>query len=168
LSLDNAYHSPKTTHRKPTLPKDILANKHSQIREETEDDESEPSIPQPNRRTRRRSTSQSSSNQETGDEHQESRESTENQEHLARKLVRYALACEFSKKPIKRTEINQKVLGAQSRQFRTIFQIAQDMLEQTFGMQMEELPVGEKLTLQQRRGLKSPLIYKDESRLTVE
>ena len=83
---------------------------------------------------------------------QHQQDTDENKNHLARKLVRYALACEFAKKPIKRTEVNAKVLGANSRHFRDIFQRAQKMLDETFGMKMEELPVGEKVTLQQRRG----------------
>jgi hypothetical protein len=71
---------------------------------------------------------------------------------LARKLVRYALSSEFSRTPIRRTDIVTRVLGQHSRQFRAVFAEAQNMLRDTFGMEMVELPRQDKVTLQQRRG----------------
>jgi hypothetical protein len=47
------------------------------------------------------------------------------------------------------------VLGPNGRRFREIFAKAQAELKQTFGMQMEEQPLREKVTLSQRRGKKS-------------
>lgn len=44
------------------------------------------------------------------------------------------------------------VLGAQSRQFKTVFGEAQTQLRVTFGMEMTELPLKDKVTLAQRRG----------------
>lgn len=44
-----------------------------------------------------------------------------------------------------------KVLGAQSRQFRSVFDEAQVQLRSVFGMEMVELPLKEKVTIQQRR-----------------
>lgn len=79
-------------------------------------------------------------------------DSEENKDQLARKLVRYALSCEYARKPIKRAEINARVLGAQSRHFRDVFHRAQVMLGATFALSMEELPTGERVSLQQRRG----------------
>jgi melanoma-associated antigen len=69
------------------------------------------------------------------------------------------LACEFARKPIKRLEINAKVLGTNTRQFKLVFERAQNMLGDTFGMKLEELPVGEKVTLQQRRSIFSVSVY---------
>jgi hypothetical protein len=73
-------------------------------------------------------------------------------ETLARKLVRYALSCEYARQPIRRADIAQKVLGTNGRQLRQVFGEAQLMLQHTFGMEMMELPIKEKVTLQQRRG----------------
>lgn len=44
------------------------------------------------------------------------------------------------------------VLGTHGRQFKAVFQEAQLQLRATFGMEMTELPLKEKVTLQQRRG----------------
>jgi hypothetical protein len=73
-------------------------------------------------------------------------------EELAKKLVRLALACEYQRKPIRRQDITEKVLGTNSRAFKEVFQRAQHELELVFGMRLVELPVKERVTLQQRRG----------------
>jgi hypothetical protein len=73
---------------------------------------------------------------------------------MVKKLVRLALASELSRQPIRRTDISTKVLGEQgSRQFKIVFEMAQKTLRETFGMQLAELPVKEKVTIQQRRGM---------------
>lgn len=77
---------------------------------------------------------------------------------LIKKLVRYALACEYSRAPIRRDGIRDKVLGAHGRSFRRIFDGAQKQLRAVFGMEMVELPVRDKTTLsveEQRRAAKS-------------
>lgn len=74
-------------------------------------------------------------------------------ESMVKKLVRLALACEYSRIPIRRGDISAKVLGdTGSRQFKVLFERAQMVLKTTFGMQMEELPSREKFTISQRRG----------------
>lgn len=73
---------------------------------------------------------------------------------MAKKLVRLALACEYGRRPIRRQEINEKVLGSfggRAKLFNAVFQQAQHQLEYVFGMKMIELPAREKITLQQRR-----------------
>ncbi|KAL2109512.1 hypothetical protein VUR80DRAFT_2354 [Thermomyces stellatus] len=70
---------------------------------------------------------------------------------LAKKLVRYALSCEFSRTPIRRQAIREKVLGEHPRAFRKVFALAQEQLRRTFGMEMRQLPVREKLTLEEKR-----------------
>ncbi|KIW01251.1 uncharacterized protein PV09_07293 [Verruconis gallopava] len=71
---------------------------------------------------------------------------------LARKLCRYALSCEYARQPIRRPDINAKVLNPSSgRIFKQVFLEAQNMLRDVFGMEMVELPVKEKVTLQQKR-----------------
>lgn len=79
----------------------------------------------------------------------EPRDSVEN---LARKLVRYALSCEYARQPIRRADIGQKVLGTSGRQFKAVFGEAQTMLQSTFGMEMKELPMRENVTVADRRG----------------
>lgn len=71
-------------------------------------------------------------------------------DHVVKKLVRYALACEFQRIPITRTGIKEKVFGAQTRTFKSIFEPAQDSLRRVFGMEMVELPVKENLTVKGR------------------
>lgn len=74
-------------------------------------------------------------------------------ESMVKKLVRLALACEYSRIPIRRGDISVKVLGdTGSRQFKVVFEGAQRELNAKFGMQMEELPSREKYTISQRRG----------------
>ncbi|KFX99201.1 hypothetical protein O988_03994 [Pseudogymnoascus sp. VKM F-3808] len=71
---------------------------------------------------------------------------------LAMKLVRYALACEFGRVPIKREGIREKVFAKHGgRKFQQVFDEAQVHLEEKFGMRMVELPSREKVTLKDRR-----------------
>ncbi|PVI01261.1 MAGE-domain-containing protein [Periconia macrospinosa] len=72
-------------------------------------------------------------------------------EQLAKGLVRYALACEYSRVPIKRQDIGQKVLGSHTRAFRQVFDAANGKLMDIFGMRMVELPNRDKVTVRQRR-----------------
>ncbi|ROT34671.1 MAGE-domain-containing protein [Sodiomyces alkalinus F11] len=72
-------------------------------------------------------------------------------EQLAKKLVRYALACDFSRTPIRRDGIKERVLGDQGRAFRRVLDIAQNYLRQIWGMELRELPIREKHTLEDKR-----------------
>lgn len=72
---------------------------------------------------------------------------------MVKKLVRLALASEYSRLPIRRNDISAKVLGEHgSRQFKLVFDQAQREMRQRFGMEMSELPAREKVTISQRRG----------------
>ncbi|KAI0487656.1 MAGE protein [Xylaria cf. heliscus] len=75
-------------------------------------------------------------------------------DQLVKKLVRYALACEYARIPIKRDGIRDKVLGTQARSFRRVFDAAQEQLQKVFGMEMVELPVREKRTLKDKQTVK--------------
>jgi len=79
--------------------------------------------------------------------------SSDSVDNIARKLVRYALSCEYSRQPIRKADIGQKVLGTNGRQFKAIFGEAQNMLRTTFGMEMTELPIRENVTIAERRGM---------------
>ncbi|KAK4649573.1 uncharacterized protein QC761_120190 [Podospora bellae-mahoneyi] len=72
---------------------------------------------------------------------------------LIKGLVRYAIACDFSRTPIRRDAIREKVLGTNGRQFKTAFAGAQKQLRAVFGMEMVELPARDKnlMTTEQKR-----------------
>jgi hypothetical protein len=71
---------------------------------------------------------------------------------MVKKLVRLAFASEYQRRPIRRGDITEKVLGSQGRQFKKVFDQAQSDLRSVFGMEMVELPAKEKVTIRQRRG----------------
>lgn len=73
------------------------------------------------------------------------------QNQMVKKLVRYALACEYSRTPIRREGIKEKVLGDQGRAFKKVFEGAQKQLRAVFGMEMVELPARDKLTKEEKR-----------------
>ncbi|KAI6780016.1 uncharacterized protein J7T54_007492 [Emericellopsis cladophorae] len=72
-------------------------------------------------------------------------------DQLAKKLVRYAISCEYSRTPIRRDGIKEKVLGTQGRSFKRIFALTQQQLRLVWGMELRELPVREKMTLHEKR-----------------
>ncbi|KAA8912727.1 MAGE family-domain-containing protein [Sphaerosporella brunnea] len=72
-------------------------------------------------------------------------------EQLTKNFVRFALAQELSRQPIKRPDISAKVLGSSSRQFKDIFALAQTELRNVFGMELTELPQRDKTRLAARR-----------------
>lgn len=87
-----------------------------------------------------------SGDEELGDSHEGA-----NKDRLVKKLIRLALASEYIRQPLKRTDISSKVLGTQGRMFKSIFDQAQRELREIFGMQLVELPMREKTKLSQRR-----------------
>ncbi|KAL8338527.1 hypothetical protein RB598_007062 [Gaeumannomyces tritici] len=113
-----------------------------------EDDDDTRAHERPRQRQRRDEADHSDDDESMngdGDERGERDESTETQ--LVKKLVRYALACEYSRTTIRREGIREKV-----------FEGAQKQLQVVFGMEMVELPVRDKSTLsveEQRRVAKS-------------
>ncbi|KAL8647817.1 MAG: hypothetical protein Q9210_005338 [Variospora velana] len=75
-----------------------------------------------------------------------------NYEQMVKKLVRLALASEYSRQPIRRSDITAKVMAPNTgRQFKHIFEQANDHLRSTFGCEMTELPQKEKVTISQKR-----------------
>ncbi|ENI09577.1 hypothetical protein COCC4DRAFT_30265 [Bipolaris maydis ATCC 48331] len=82
-------------------------------------------------------------------------------QHLAKGLVRYALSCEHSRRPIKRQDINEKVLGSQTRLFKQVFAQANSQLMDVFGMQLVELPKAERVTLRQKRAAAAASLASD-------
>ncbi|KAJ5408433.1 hypothetical protein N7509_002316 [Penicillium cosmopolitanum] len=75
-----------------------------------------------------------------------------NLDAMVKKMVRLALASEYARLTIRRTDINAKVFGEQgTREFKVVFEQAQKELRSRFGMEMVELPAREKTTISQRR-----------------
>ncbi|QDS73765.1 hypothetical protein FKW77_005218 [Venturia effusa] len=72
-------------------------------------------------------------------------------EKRARKLVRYALACSFSRTSIRRTDVVKRVMDDEGRDFKLVFAVAQSRLQMTFGMEMRALPGKEKVSVRERR-----------------
>lgn len=72
-------------------------------------------------------------------------------DQMVKKLVRLALASEVNRRPIRRTDISEKVLGSSSRAFKKVFEDANKQLQNVFGMTLTELPQKEKITTAQKR-----------------
>ncbi|BFZ63797.1 hypothetical protein YB2330_004929 [Saitoella coloradoensis] len=76
----------------------------------------------------------------------------EDLQRLVKNFVRLAIACEYTRTPIRRDEIGKKVLEGNSREFKRVFDKTQERLRATLGMEMIELPAKEKhLTATQKR-----------------
>ncbi|OTB07303.1 hypothetical protein M426DRAFT_317989 [Hypoxylon sp. CI-4A] len=108
------------------------------------------------RRRRQSRRNNESDESEASDEDQDGdvdmgRTSDGAEDQLVKKLVRYALACEYARIPIKRDGIRDKVLGTNARSFKRVFEDAQSQLVKVFGMEMVELPVREKRTLREKQ-----------------
>jgi hypothetical protein len=115
-----------------------------------ESSESEAAVDTQTRRVRQRSEESLVSAGAAADEN------SDEVEQLARKLVRYAVSCEYSRNPIRRSDVVPKILnGAKPRQFQAVFQEAQLMLRDVFGMELTAVPKEEKVTIRQRRGAQS-------------
>ncbi|KAG6143902.1 hypothetical protein E4U50_003733 [Claviceps purpurea] len=109
-----------------------------------------------NTRPRQRPRMDSSDQEVADDEPMDEEEEAESRadEQLAKKLVRYALSCEFSRRPIRRDGrdgIKERVLQNRGRSFKKIFTLAQQQLRHIWGMELRELPVREKMSLQEKR-----------------
>ncbi|CDS10024.1 hypothetical protein LRAMOSA02701 [Lichtheimia ramosa] len=64
--------------------------------------------------------------------------------------VRYALACEYRRQPIRRDDINKKVLQERTREFKHVHAAAQRKLKHLFGMEMVEMGQREKPSLKEK------------------
>ncbi|KAF2433963.1 MAGE-domain-containing protein [Tothia fuscella] len=121
----------------------------SRKRPAQDDDEAPELEPQPQHRRRRRSTS-AESTQRPSRSDGEGEDNGTVTEQLARKLVRYALSCEYSRRPIRREEF-AKQMGTHSTKFNAVYKEANLMLQDRFGMEMVQFAMKEKVTLKERR-----------------
>ncbi|KXT14700.1 hypothetical protein AC579_6375 [Pseudocercospora musae] len=119
-------------------------------RAEPQDEESSEGFPEPQTQ-RRRTTGDEFGQDESfgGDEGGQTQDFS--LDEMAKKMVRLALSCELARRPMRRQEVGEKVLGANNRMFKRVFDQAQMHLNGVFGMEMVELPSRERLTVQQRR-----------------
>ncbi|CCU75378.1 hypothetical protein BGHDH14_bgh04901 [Blumeria hordei DH14] len=76
---------------------------------------------------------------------------TEELNQNVKRLVRYALACEYQRLTIKRAGIVEKVIGKQRCNFKLVFETAQKRLRDEFGLEMVELPSRVKITLKEKK-----------------
>ncbi|KAI1493949.1 MAGE family-domain-containing protein [Biscogniauxia mediterranea] len=106
---------------------------------------------QASRRRQSRRNNDSNDDSEPSDDDQDRPATDGTEDQLVKKLVRYALACEYARIPIKRDGIREKVLGNNPRSFRRVFDGAQAQLRSVFGMEMSELPMREKRTLREKQ-----------------
>ncbi|KAL2014779.1 hypothetical protein VTN00DRAFT_2304 [Thermoascus crustaceus] len=114
------------------------------------DDASEEAAAEPASRRRRRIEEDSDDEDSASDD--EETHAPSSTDVMVKKLVRLALASEYARQPIRRTDISAKVLGEQgARQFKTVFEEAQKALRVRFGMEMVELPGRERVTIRERR-----------------
>ncbi|TAQ85960.1 hypothetical protein B7494_g5727 [Chlorociboria aeruginascens] len=116
-------------------------------------EESEEEIPQSTQRRRRVVSDESEEDDDVEGENGDGMDvdgEAESDEQVVKKFVRYALACEFSRQPITRVGIREKVLPKQRVPFKRIFDTTQRQLRTNFGMQMVELQSKDKVTLKDR------------------
>ena len=135
------------------MPKTL--KRRSEALNNTRDDTPDDGHPPPRRRQRSASTSSAASSA-SGAEADADADSTQapgsSHETHVKKLVRLSLAAEYSRTPIRRTDISAKVFNnSNSRSFKRVFDDTQTILRATFGMQLVELPTREKTSLKDRR-----------------
>ncbi|KAG7442695.1 MAGE-domain-containing protein [Guyanagaster necrorhizus] len=104
------------------------------------------SHPRATQRTQRNRTEETDEEDEEGDDGSmdvdDDEENAPRDDDLVRKsnqLVRLALFAENKRNPLRREEISKKVLGSSTRSFNQVFQLAQNTLRKTFGMELVEL-----------------------------
>ena len=114
------------------------------------DDTPDDGNPPPRQRQRSASNSSSAASDASGADENQAEGSSH--ETYVKKLVRLSLAAEYSRTPIRRGDISTKVFnGSNSRTFKRVFEDAQKILMDIFGMQFVELPTREKTSLKDRR-----------------
>lgn len=132
-----------------------IAHVKQEAEEEANEDASPISSPEPATQ-RRRITPPDEDEDAYASDNATTRTSDSSLDTLVKKMVRLALACEYQRRPIRRADISEKVLGAGgggAKLFKTVFQQAQMQLRVVFGMEMVELPGRERVTVAQKRGM---------------
>lgn len=153
----NAVRSAKTAHRKALISPSTAGSNALQVQEDEDESEEERTQTQNTQRNRGHAPPSDDDSEDEAQEEDEEMPDADaepnSQDQLVKKLVRYALACEYQRLPIRRTGITEKVIGKQrGNNFKQIFSRAQAQLRTKFGMEMLELPGREKITMKEKRG----------------
>jgi hypothetical protein len=153
----NAVRGAKTAHSKALISLYRIGSNRSQVQEDDNESEEERTQTQNIQRNRRQGPLSDDDSEDEAQEEDEEMPDADaepnSQDQLVKKLVRYALACEYQRLPIRRTGITEKVIGKQrGNNFKQIFSQAQAQLRTKFGMEMLELPGKEKVTMKEKRG----------------
>ena len=150
------------------MPRTLKRRSEAISRDQEEDESSSASSEAPPRRSTQKSTQRQTQRRRSsppseaatplnGSDNEAGGDSQTTTKILVKKLVRYALSCEYARQTIKRTEINTKILkgddtNAKARgNFKAVFLGAQQTLRNVFGMEMVDLPAREKTGMQERR-----------------
>ena len=105
-----------------------------------------PASPSPPPSNRRQSPSSNASGSPSPDP------TTTSEAQMTKNLVRLALAAEYARLPLRRSDIIAKALGGSSgRSFKSVFAAAQTILRKKFGMTLLPLPAKERVTVAQKR-----------------
>ena len=134
-----------------------LKRRSGAISQDHNDSESEEQ-PHTQRRQRRRSTSTEDSDavSQTSSRRTPAASTQTTEVILIKKFVRLALATEYSRTALRRADISAKIFkdantSGGRTSFNKVFDGAQKVLRDAFGMQLMELPSKEKTTLKERR-----------------
>lgn len=143
-----------------TMPRQLKRRSEAISRDHSSADESdEEPAPQSQHRRQRRRTSSSDEEESNAASSRGSPSAAgpSSETILIKKLVRLALATEYSRTPLRRSDISAKIFkdantsaGGRSS-FAKVFAGTQVVLRDTFGMELEELPSKEKVGLKDRR-----------------
>ncbi|KAL6881868.1 MAGE domain-containing protein [Trichoderma longibrachiatum] len=120
-------------------------------RRPVDEDEDMEENPRPRQRQHIEASDAEQDDEASDDDAETNSASTSVDDQMAKKLVRYAISCEYSRTAIRRDGIKERVLGKQGRSFRRVFALAQTQLRTIWGMELRELPVREKTTLHEKR-----------------
>lgn len=146
------------------MPRTLKRRSDAISRDDPESDsDDEPQRPtQTQRRRRQVSTPESEAAPASNDEDNASESDTPGANtqatlrNLTKKLVRLAISSEYSRQPLRRTDINAKIMkdatsSGNKVQFRAVFNEAQKTLRDVFGMELVDLPSRERTDISNRR-----------------
>jgi melanoma-associated antigen len=113
------------------------------------------------RRVRRRSSESSIASAASAGSNSPETQAGNQRNTLVKKLVRLAISTEYSRAPLRRSDISDKVfkdstgegtgVASSAGSFKKVFEDAQTVLRHTFGMELQELPSKERSGLNERR-----------------
>lgn len=154
--------------RPTTMPRPPKRRSDAISRDDPEDSDSDDrpqrSTQTQQRRRRQASTPASQDHSASNDEDNENASGSDtpgattqtNLHNLSKKLVRLAISSEYARQPLRRTDINVKIMkdatsAGTKIPFRNVFNDAQKTLRDIFGMELVDLPSRERTDINNRR-----------------